>query len=406
MITGKAITKENQNDIKQGDSASSTPSCSIFAVIALFVGAFIIYNTFSIIVAQRTRETGAAAGHRREPAPGARLGAARGGRGRRDRVDRSASLGGHRCRVGLKALLSALGFELPGRRPRRRARARSSSPLVVGVVRHPGVGARSRLGRPRRIPPVAAMRDVGGRARRLRVAGAHRRRASRSPSASRRCCRPVRQGGERAPSGRPRRARRRSSASPCSARDRAAGRQAARRAAAQVARASPATLARENAVRNPRRTAATAAALMIGVGLVGVHHGLRRVGQGVDQRHRSTSQLQADYIIDSTTGGSDCGRRSARPRPRDRARCPRCRRSAMRYGRRRSTATEVAFAVDPAPIGRRHRPRTCQGRSRTSARRRSRSTRTWPSDNGWKIGTTIAGHVREDRRAPLTVVGV
>ena len=28
----------------------------VFAVIALFVGAFIIYNTFSIIVAQRTKE--------------------------------------------------------------------------------------------------------------------------------------------------------------------------------------------------------------------------------------------------------------------------------------------------------------------------------------------------------------
>ena len=28
----------------------------VFAVIALFVGSFIIYNTFSIIVAQRTRE--------------------------------------------------------------------------------------------------------------------------------------------------------------------------------------------------------------------------------------------------------------------------------------------------------------------------------------------------------------
>ena len=28
----------------------------VFAFIALFVGAFIIFNTFSIIVAQRTRE--------------------------------------------------------------------------------------------------------------------------------------------------------------------------------------------------------------------------------------------------------------------------------------------------------------------------------------------------------------
>ena len=51
--------------------------------------------------------------------------------------------------------------------------------------------------------------------------------------------------------------------------DRPAGRAGARRAAAALARhAGP--LAAENAVRNPRRTASTAAALMIGVALVGL----------------------------------------------------------------------------------------------------------------------------------------
>ena len=44
-------------------------------------------------------------------------------------------------------------------------------------------------------------------------------------------------------------------------------------------------LARENAMRNPRRTAATASAVMIGVGLVGLHLDLRGIGQGV-LRHR------------------------------------------------------------------------------------------------------------------------
>ena len=43
----------------------------MFAVIALLVGAFMIFNTFSITVAQRTPGERAAAGARRQPAPGA-----------------------------------------------------------------------------------------------------------------------------------------------------------------------------------------------------------------------------------------------------------------------------------------------------------------------------------------------
>ena len=52
-----------------------------FAGVALFVGIFLILNTFSIIVAQRTRELALMRAHRRQPPAGDRLGAAR-GRGR------------------------------------------------------------------------------------------------------------------------------------------------------------------------------------------------------------------------------------------------------------------------------------------------------------------------------------
>ena len=55
MVTGTEITEETQNDIKQSLSFLTTSS-SVFAVIALVVGTFVIYNSFSIIVAQRTRE--------------------------------------------------------------------------------------------------------------------------------------------------------------------------------------------------------------------------------------------------------------------------------------------------------------------------------------------------------------
>ncbi len=55
VLTGKEITEENQSTIE--DSLSFlTLFLSIFALISLFVGSFIIYNVFSISAAQRQRE--------------------------------------------------------------------------------------------------------------------------------------------------------------------------------------------------------------------------------------------------------------------------------------------------------------------------------------------------------------
>ena len=55
MLTGAQITKEQQDSIQESLSFFNT-ALLIFALVALFVGSFIIFNTFSIIVAQRTRE--------------------------------------------------------------------------------------------------------------------------------------------------------------------------------------------------------------------------------------------------------------------------------------------------------------------------------------------------------------
>ena len=55
VITGAQITKENQDDIQQALSFL-TYFLGAFGVIAVVVGIFVIYNAFSIIVAQRTRE--------------------------------------------------------------------------------------------------------------------------------------------------------------------------------------------------------------------------------------------------------------------------------------------------------------------------------------------------------------
>lgn len=56
VITGEQWTTENSDQIAQFVGILTTV-VTVFGVIALVVASFIIYNTFSIIVAQRTRET-------------------------------------------------------------------------------------------------------------------------------------------------------------------------------------------------------------------------------------------------------------------------------------------------------------------------------------------------------------
>jgi putative ABC transport system permease protein len=55
VVTGEQITKENQDDIQQA-LRFVTIFLGFFGLIAVVVGIFVIYNAFAIIVAQRTRE--------------------------------------------------------------------------------------------------------------------------------------------------------------------------------------------------------------------------------------------------------------------------------------------------------------------------------------------------------------
>ncbi len=55
VITGAQITQENEDDIQQA-LGFLTIFLGFFGLIAVVVGAFVIYNAFAIIVAQRTRE--------------------------------------------------------------------------------------------------------------------------------------------------------------------------------------------------------------------------------------------------------------------------------------------------------------------------------------------------------------
>jgi putative ABC transport system permease protein len=111
-ITGAALTKESQDQFQKAMSFFNT-FMLIFAVIALLVGAFMIFNTFSITVAQRTQENGLlrALGASRRQVLGSVLIEALAVGIIASAIGLAAGVG---VAAGLKAMLSGLGFDLPG----------------------------------------------------------------------------------------------------------------------------------------------------------------------------------------------------------------------------------------------------------------------------------------------------
>src|SRR5213080_4888266 len=111
-LTGAAVTKELQDQFQQFLKFFNT-FMLIFAVIALLVGAFMIFNTFSITVAQRARENGLlrAVGASKRQVLGSVLAEA-------VAVGIVASLIGLGAGIGvaaaLRALLNGLGVGVPG----------------------------------------------------------------------------------------------------------------------------------------------------------------------------------------------------------------------------------------------------------------------------------------------------
>ena len=219
------------------------------------------------------------------------VGAARGRRRRADRLGRSAWSAG----IGVAAGLQGDAHRHGHRHPRRRRRAHQHGDhrsLVAGL----GVSVASAVFPARRaakVPPIAAMRDVAvdssGSSRRrvvigLGVTGARRARHGR------RAVRWRRRGLDR-----PRcadRVHRRRRARPGAGPPDQPG---DRCPAAQAQGHARARIARENAMRNPKRTSATAAALMIGVALVGLHHDPRRRRR----RRRSTRRRRRTSTVTS-----------------------------------------------------------------------------------------------------------
>jgi putative ABC transport system permease protein len=265
VLTGAEITKESQDDIQESLSFFKI-FMIVFAIVALLVGSFMIFNTFSITVAQRTRENALlrAIGASRRQVLGAVLFEA-------FIVGLVASLIGLAVGLlvaaGLKALLAGFGIDLPSGGVVFTSRTVVISLLAGMVVTM--VAAWSPARRAAKVPPVAAMRatDVGssGYGSKLRMLVGLGVVALGVVSLL---------GGLFGGGDNPLplvalgallvffgvSVLGRTVALPLS---RAIG------APLPRVRGVSGKLARQNAMRNPKRTAATASALMIGVGLVG-----------------------------------------------------------------------------------------------------------------------------------------
>jgi putative ABC transport system permease protein len=128
----------------------------VFAIVALLVGAFMIFNTFSITVAQRTRENGmlrALGASRRQILSSVLLEALA--------VGVIASMlgivGGVGVAAGLKELLNAVGVEVPGG-----GVVFKASTAVISLAAGVGVTLLAALSPARKaakVPPIAAMQQ-------------------------------------------------------------------------------------------------------------------------------------------------------------------------------------------------------------------------------------------------------
>ncbi|MGI5329257.1 ABC transporter permease [Actinomadura nitritigenes] len=291
-VTGTKMRDENKSDVAQIMGFFRTFLLA-FALISIFVGAFIIFNTFSMLVAQRTRELALlrAIGAARPQVTRAVIGEA-------VAVGIVGSTLGLAAGAGLAALLQTqMGDAGAG------GLTFTATPViwsyVVGIV-VTVVSAYFPARRAAKIPPVAAMRDdvaLPQRTLRIRVAlgsllaliGAGLIAVGLAGGG----------GNPAVPVG--------------------GGAFAVFIGVAMLApvisvpvvkvlgwpfarlMGAPGRLARQNALRNPRRTAATAAALMIGLALITTVNVLgATMRASIDEQ--VDAQFGADYLVQATGG--------------------------------------------------------------------------------------------------------
>ncbi|MCS0603534.1 ABC transporter permease [Streptomyces sp. LP11] len=161
-------------------------------------------------------------------------------------------------------------------------------------------------------------------------------------------------------------------------------------------------LARENVLRNPRRTAATASALTIGLTLVTALTVLAVSGQrGIDER--ATAALSADYVVRTATYEPLSGVVEKRLAESDGVSAV----SPLREVPVRVTGRETfVTGVDAATIRRLLRPDFSDGSlARFGGRGVIVSTDT-AQQRGWHTGSTVPVTYPDGARGQLTVVGI
>jgi putative ABC transport system permease protein len=296
VVTGQTVVDENTNAIDQALGFFST-ALLIFAFIALFVGAFTIFNTFSIIVGQRTRElamlriVGASRAQvfRSVLSEAAIVGL----------VASAVGLGlGVLGAVGLEKLLSGFGITLPSG-----SLVFGLRTVVAGLVVGVGVTVVSAVSPARRavrIPPVAALAqqsvDVPDSSRRRVVVGSFVTVIGMGLLTMGLTVPAIQLIGLGAVGifvgvG---------MLAPVVARPMAS---AIGRPMARVLGVSG-RLGRENSMRSPRRTAQTAAALMVGLALVST---MAVFGASLSRSATSSidDAISAQYIVTSTSAGGN-----------------------------------------------------------------------------------------------------
>ncbi len=156
VITGAALTTEHQHDIGK-DISQFGVFLTMFALIALLVGAFIINNTFSIIVAQRTREMALL---RAVGASGRQVRLAILAEAAATGVEASAIglLAGVGVAKGLRSLLSALGVDIP-LDTLQITKATVLGSIILGLVITLAAAVLPAR-RASRVAPIAALRDI------------------------------------------------------------------------------------------------------------------------------------------------------------------------------------------------------------------------------------------------------
>ena len=299
VVSGQAVTAEGQQAIRQALSFIGV-FLLVFAFIALFVGSFVIFNTFHIIVAQRLRELALlrAVGASRRQVTASVLGESL-------VIGVVASAVGTIAGIGLAALLkaglAALGFDLP-------ATGLVVSPRTVIVGMLAGtlitlVSAISPALRASRIPPVAALQDVAAEPRRPSV-----RRAARGAILVAGGAAVLGFGLFGHPGNRVAFAG--GGAAAVFVGVAVLGPFIARKVSELIGaplaiRGTAGKLGQQNAMRNPSRTTSTAAALMVGVTLVSL---MSIVAASTKASVNSIidSALRADFVISSggAVGGS------------------------------------------------------------------------------------------------------